>query len=183
MLFFYAPPLLPIVNSHIFSILRRCFQPCRRGRCPHRPKKRYGFVGDSRINVCIPPGRCGHRPLRVVFGYPVGADVPVRPWEVTYSPWFSVKSVFSAGGQSRPPLRNAGRFRTGRPYEISVHLREARRGRVMCSIDPYANLGFFAVRTINHRAEKEPSRSWEGSYFYSPCFGACGAPFAGLFPR
>ena len=55
--------------------------------------------------MCIPPGRCGLRPLRVVFGYPVGADVPVRPWEVTYSPWFSVKSVFSAGGQSRPPLR------------------------------------------------------------------------------
>lgn len=53
----------------------------------------------------------------------------------------------------------------------------------MYTIDPYANLGFFAVRTINHRAEKEPSRSWEGSYFYSPCFGACGAPFAGLFPR
>ena len=31
---------------------------------------------------------------------------------------------------------------------------------------PLRKFGIFAVRTINHRAEKEPSRSWEGSSFF-----------------
>ena len=54
----------------------------------------------------------------------------------------------------------------------------------MYAIDPYANLGFFAVRTINRRAQKKSLPIMGRLFgFYSPCFGACGAPFAGLFPR
>ena len=55
------------MNSHTFSILRRCFQPCRRGRFPHRPKKRYGFVGDFRINGVIFRGDVGIAPYALIW--------------------------------------------------------------------------------------------------------------------
>jgi len=66
-----------------------CPKSTRRGRCPHRPKGTIEFAGDfrkiglyRRVDVGIDPYE---RP-RKIFKRIVGADDPVRPWEVANSP-------------------------------------------------------------------------------------------------
>ncbi len=110
--------------------------------------------GCRRLLECR--GRCRSQPFATKERYGCGSAAcryTSAHWEVANSPEIAEKSVYSAGGQSRPPLRNTGELKTSGvgaddsvgPENVAdspeISVKSSAHCRADVGIGPYSQLG------------------------------------------
>ena len=108
----------------------------------------------------------------------VGADDSVGPKNVANSPKISVKTVRSAGGQSRPPLRWNTQVRSNLPRFSAEQLPSAGRSRA----PPLPTASRFTIVTQNKRTMHHRRRGFI-NHNHRPCRWFAQAPLGPITSR